>query len=118
VSTCKRHDMRVIGHRVHCATRGNGRALPKFVIYEIGKCSRCGDQAYRERGTVRAVDAREAAQFAGLPQAEWPAGEKASKSEAIEVPLKSWPFKASAHVDAEAKTTSRRRKWAGAGAIE
>jgi hypothetical protein len=92
MAECKRHDMRVVGHRVHRHTRGNGRALPKFIVYEIGKCSRCGNEAYRERGTVRAVDAREAAQFAGLPESDWPAAEASSKTSAIEAPLTGWPF--------------------------
>jgi hypothetical protein len=91
------HKYVITGHRVHKATRGNGRALPKFVIYEVGKCQRCGDEGYRERGTVRANDAREAAELSGLPKEDWPAAEPASNSDAIEAPLVAWPFKTSAH---------------------
>jgi hypothetical protein len=97
VTPCTRHKMAVIGHRIHKASRGNGRALPKFVIYEIGKCERCGDEAYRERGSVRANDAREAGVLSGLPESDLPTAEPASNSDAIEAPLVAWPFKTSAH---------------------
>lgn len=94
---CKRHKMKLIGHRVHKASRGNGAALPKFVIYEHAKCERCGTEGYRERGSVRAHDAREAGVLSGLPESDLPPAEASSKTEPVSRPLTSWPFKVSAH---------------------
>jgi hypothetical protein len=110
---CKRHAFKVTGYRTHCMSRSSGRVHPKWAVYELGTCRNCPETAWRQLGTVRAPDEREAARLCGVPEVDVQAlPAQTRKSPPVESPLISWPFPVSAH----AGQPTKRRKAAAPAA--